>query len=88
MIAIVLDFLNRVANLASINSTFIVLIPKVSSPENDGDFHPISLCNVVSKLIVNHFKYVLPSNISKFRSVFVANNNVLVAYETLHAMKQ
>ena len=63
MIAIVLDFLNGVAYLASINSTLIVLIPKVSSLENVGDFLPCSLCNVLYKvafkLIVNHFKYVL-----------------------------
>ena len=67
----------------------------MSSLENVGDLSPISLCNVlykvVSKVIANHFKYVIPSIIYEFPSVFVVDrriiDKVLVAYETLHATK-
>jgi hypothetical protein len=30
-----------------VNKTFIVMIPKIVSPKEMGQFHPISLCNVL-----------------------------------------
>ena len=47
----VLDFLNNGNMLPEINHTNIVLIPKVKDPENMSDFRPISLCNVIYKII-------------------------------------
>ena len=35
----------------AMNSTFIALIPKVTKPSSFDDFHPISLCNFIYKLI-------------------------------------
>lgn len=37
--------------LKNINYILIALIPKVQNPENVNEFRPISLCNVVYKLI-------------------------------------
>ena len=93
VIAVVLDFLNSGVMVPKINLTNIVLIHKVKNPEKMTDFRPISLCNVVNKIIskvlANRLKQVLP-HISTTQSAFVPGclitDNVLVAYETLHAM--
>jgi hypothetical protein len=45
------DFYNGEVSLQAINSSMITLVPKVSNPRNAGDFRPISLLNLVLKLI-------------------------------------
>ena len=64
----VLDFLNNGIMLPNLNHTNIVLIPKVKNPEKMSEFRPISLCNVIYKVIfkvlANRLKQVLPDIIS------------------------
>ena len=91
----VLSCLNSSSILKSINHTFITLIPKVKNPERVSEFRPISLCNViykiVSKVIANRLKPYLNSIISETQSAFIADrlipDNVLIAFESLHHMK-
>ena len=83
----VLSCLNSGSLLKSINHTFITLVPKVQSPERVTDFRPISLCNViykiVSKVIANRLKPLLNFIISEAQRAFIADHlitdNILIA---------
>ena len=93
--AAVLNCLNTGSFPQSLNNTFITLIPKVKNPTLVSEFRPISLCNtlykIVSKVVANRLKRVLPDIISESQSAFQSNkvisDNILVAFETLHHMK-
>eukprot|EP00253_Pinus_taeda_P027193 PITA_27193 len=61
--------------LKSINSTFLELIPKVEEAKTPDKFRPIALCNVIykiiSKVIANRMKSILPGIISEEQSGYV-----------------
>jgi len=91
----ILHFLNTGMMDDSINKTHIAPIPKNSQPCSVTKFRPISLCNVnyklISKVVANKLKVVLPDIISPTQSAFIPGrliiDNILVAYETLHSMQ-
>ena len=91
----ILNCLNLGSFPQSSNNTFITLIPKVKSPSLVSKFRPISLCNtfykIVSKVVANRLKGILPNLISESQSAFqtdkAISDNILVAFETLHHMK-
>jgi len=66
-----LDFLNHGKIAPTVNSTYIVLVPKSYPTLSESDFRPISLCNVlykiIAKVLANRVKQVLPSVISQFK---------------------
>lgn len=91
----ILSCLNLGQILPGLNHTFLTLIPKVKCPDKATDFWPIALCNIlyklVSKVLANKLKRILPQLISEsqisFQSDKAISNNILVAFETLHHMK-
>jgi hypothetical protein len=78
----------------SANEMAIVLIPKKDEPEVLKDFRPISLCNViykvVSKCMVNMLRPVLQDVIGPMQSAFepgrMITDNALIAFEYLQAI--
>ncbi|XP_074278676.1 uncharacterized protein LOC141602272 [Silene latifolia] len=91
----VLGVLNGGEFPCSINRTHIVLIPKKKAPVKLADYRPISLCNVlyklISKVLANRLKLVLGMLVSENQSAFtpgrLISDNILVAFELFHYMK-
>lgn len=92
----IVGVLNGNTDLTLMNITNIVLIPKVQYPTNMANFRPISLCNVIykiiAKVITNRFQRLLNGCINVSQSVFVPGrlitDNVLLGYELLHTFNQ
>jgi hypothetical protein len=78
-----------------VNDTRNVLLPKKEDPNQLKDFRPISLCNVIykviSKCLVNRIRPLLHDLIAPMQSAFVSGqmimDNVLIAFECLHALE-
>ena len=81
--------------IALLNHTCIILIPKIEKPKKVTEYRPISLCNVIyrliAKAITNRLKQILPKIISPVQSAFVPNrlitNNIIIGYECLHKIR-
>lgn len=78
-----------------INRTLLVLIPKVDNPTSLKMYRPISLCTVtykiITKLIANRLKAVLPDLIGRQQMSFVPGRhiiaNMVVEQEVIHTMR-
>ncbi|KAA3464146.1 reverse transcriptase [Gossypium australe] len=91
-----LGVLNEGEEFGSVNETDIVLIPKTPYPTSLVNFRPISLCTIlyklVAKTIANRLQEFIGMCIDSAQSAFVPgrliSDNVLIAYEILHTLRQ
>lgn len=88
------QFFNTGQVLPKVNRTLVCLIPKVKRPKKTTELRPISLCNVlvriVSKVMANRIKPFLKTLISDKQGAFVEGrlltDNALLAFEINHCI--
>lgn len=81
--------------LTSLNNTNLVLIPKKKNPTMIGQLRPITLCNVVMKVIMkvmdNRMKEILDVVVSDTQSAFIPcrliSDNIMISYRIMHYLK-
>ncbi|KAE8692116.1 hypothetical protein F3Y22_tig00110858pilonHSYRG00023 [Hibiscus syriacus] len=79
-------------DMSLVNKTVIVLIPKISDPQQMKHLRPISLCTViykiVSKVLVRRLKGLMASCSHETQAAFLLgrqiSDNILVAHELIH----
>ena len=77
-----------------LNSTSIVLIPKIQCPESINNYRPISLCNsvykIITKIIVGRLRPYLDKLIGPCQRAFVLGrrgvDNTIIVQELIHTM--
>ena len=79
-----------------VNKTLIVLIPKILGPETLSNYRPISLCNmiykIVSKVLVAKLRPLLGNLISPLQTAFFpggrGTDNAIIAQELIHTISR
>lgn len=92
----ILQCLNSTSFPTELNDATIVLIPKISSPETPADLRPITLCNVLykimGKMIANRMMEMLKDIISESQSAFIPDrlitDNILITTEAGHYLRR
>ncbi|KAL8143578.1 hypothetical protein V2J09_016610 [Rumex salicifolius] len=90
----ILKYVNQGVSLDGIENALMVLLPKVPSPMQPAEFRPISLLNVVfkimTKMMVFRLKSVLSTLIHPAQASFIPRrqiiDNVVIVQEVLHSM--
>ncbi|KAI9169068.1 hypothetical protein LWI28_006417 [Acer negundo] len=95
MTAACLRTLNDGDPLETVNDTLITLISKAAHPTRMSEFRPISLCNMMYKIVVktlaNRFRLALGDLISEAQSAFVPGrlitDNAVIGFECIHVIR-
>ena len=95
LVEMVNDFLVSGELDSRLNITNICMIPKTERPIRMTELRPISLCNVgykiISKVLCQRLKSLLPSLVSETQSAFMAgrliSDNILIAQEMFHGLR-
>ena len=94
MVLAISDFFAGANLPRAVSATLLTLIPKVASPQVFSDFWPISVCNVlykiISKVLMRRLEFLLPRLISPQQSGFVRgrliSDNFLLAKELIQSL--
>jgi hypothetical protein len=93
----VLDLIKNFYNTGymppDINNTHIALIPKNNNPVSTKDYRPISLCNIIYKIIAkslaDRIKHHLPNIIHPSQNAFIQGRNIatniIIVQEIVHS---
>jgi hypothetical protein len=93
VVQLVRNFFHTCIMPVHINDTHIALIPKKLVPQVPADYRPISLCNVIYKIIAkclaNRLKPHLPDYVHPSQQAFIKgrriSNNIIIAQEITHS---
>ncbi|KAL8152609.1 hypothetical protein V2J09_010369 [Rumex salicifolius] len=96
VVRFVLDFFSTGSLPRATNDAPLVLIAKVAKPERIKQFRPISLCNVLFKVItktmVIRLKEVISKLIGPSQSSFIpgrlSTDNIVIVQEAVHSMRR
>lgn len=96
LVSIVQKFFQSGVIDLQLQETNIALIPKKTNPARMTDVRPISLCNVVykviSKVLANRLKLIIDNIIADSQSAFIhvrlISDNVMIAFEVMHYMRR
>lgn len=85
-------FFSHGSLIRPLNHTFIALIPKRANPSLVDHFRPISLCNVIykiiTKILANRIKPLLSKIVSPFQCAFIPGrtmtDSVITCHELMH----
>jgi hypothetical protein len=95
VLAIITNFFNTGILPPQSNKTHIALIPKKLISQVPADYRPISLCNVIYKIITkclaNRLKPHLPDHIHPSQQAFIEgrriSDNIIIAQEITHSFQ-
>ncbi|KAG7576302.1 Ribonuclease H domain [Arabidopsis thaliana x Arabidopsis arenosa] len=96
VIRFVLDFFESGVLPQLTNAALLVLLPKVARPEKITQFRPVSLCNVlfkvITKMMVIRLKSVISKLIGPAQASFIPGrlgiDNIVVVQEAVHSMRR
>ncbi|PNX99881.1 ribonuclease H, partial [Trifolium pratense] len=82
-------------NIHAINETLLLLLPKLDGATSLKQFRPISLCNVIykviTKVITNRLRLVMPTLIGQHQCSFIyggqSADNIIIAQKVFHSKK-
>ena len=96
VVKLVLEFFETSVLPSRLNDALVVLLPKVGKPEKITQFRPISLCNVLFKIItktmVERLKPLMTNLIGPAQASFipgrVSTDNIVFVQEAVHSMRR